>query len=145
MTDTGGSFGRAPKPQFVGAGGTPGGVGEFFLGLLLAAVGLYLLFNQVEVHTSFWRFGGYSPGFGVSLLPLLFGVGILFFNGGSTMGWLLTVGGLLFIILGILLHMDIRFQRTSLWNTLLMLGLIAAGLGLLFRSLRPHRGQRLPQ
>ena len=145
MTNTGGSFGRTHKRQFAGAGGTPGGVGEFFLGLLLAGVGLYLLFNQVEVHTSFWRFGGYSPGFGVSLLPLLFGVAVLFFNGRSTVGWLLTVGGLLFVVLGILLHMDIRFQRTSLWNTLLMLGLVAAGFGLLARSLRPRQPSGAPQ
>jgi hypothetical protein len=136
MTLSGGSFGGRRKVE--GAGGTSGGIGEFFLGVAMAAAGLYLLFNQVQVHTSFWRFGGMANSFGISCLPLLAGVGVLFFNGKSIIGWVLTVGGLGFILLGILMNMDIYFQRTSLWNTLIMLILIAGGLGLVFRSLRPH-------
>jgi hypothetical protein len=53
-----------------GAGGTPGGVGQFFVGLIMAGVGAYLILNQVQVTTSFWRFGQYG-GFGLTLLPLL--------------------------------------------------------------------------
>jgi len=121
----------------VGAGGTPGGFIEFFLGVTLAGVGVFLLLNQVQVHTSFWRFGGIS-GFGISLIPLLIGVAFLFFNGRSIAGWVLTIGGLLFILLGVLANLDIYFGRTSLWNTLIMLVLIAAGAGLIFRSLKPH-------
>jgi hypothetical protein len=30
-----------------GAGGTPGGVGQFFLGLIMAAAGGYLILSQV--------------------------------------------------------------------------------------------------
>ncbi len=136
---TGGSFGGK---KFEGAGGTPGGIGEFFIGALLAAIGVYLLLNQVSVHTSFWRFGGLANGFGISCLPLLLGVGTLFFNGKSVFGWLLGIGGLLFILVGILMNMDIYFQQTTLWNVLLMFILIAAGLGMIFKSLRPQGPQR---
>jgi hypothetical protein len=135
MSESGGSFGGQAKK---GAGGTPGGVGEFFLGLMLAGIGAYLLFNQVQVHTSFWRFGGLANSFGISLIPLLLGVGMLFFNGKSKLGLILTVGGFLFIVVGILMNMDIYFQRTSLFNTLVMLVLLAGGMGLIFKSLRPH-------
>jgi hypothetical protein len=38
--------------RFKGAGGTPGGVGTFFAGLILAVVGGYLVLNQVEVSSS---------------------------------------------------------------------------------------------
>jgi hypothetical protein len=138
MSETGGSFGGKADRKVVGAGGTPGGIGEFFIGLVLAGIGTYLLFNQVQVHTSFFRFGGLANSFGISLLPLLIGVGILFFSGKSIIGWLLTVGGFLFILVGVIANMDIYFQRTSLFNTLVMLILIAAGLGLIIRSLRPH-------
>ena len=137
MTDSGGSFGG--RKRFEGAGGTPGGMGEFFLGLVLCGIGLYLLFDRVTVHTSFWRFGGLHNSFGITLIPLLIGFGLLFFNGKSIIGWVLTLGGLLFIVVGIISNMDIYFQRTSLMNTLIMLGLLAAGLGLIARSLRPHR------
>lgn len=138
MSESGASFGGRPGRKMAGAGGTPGGFGEFFVGLGLAAVGSYLLFSNVQVHTSFWRFGGLANSFGLSMLPMLLGIGVLFFNGKSLIGWLLGVGGFLFIVVGILMHMDIYFQRTSLFNTLMMLGMLAAGLGLIVRSLRPH-------
>ncbi|MDX2023619.1 MAG: hypothetical protein SF187_25500 [Deltaproteobacteria bacterium] len=136
MSDSGSSFGGR-KRSMRDVGGTSGGLGEFFIGAAMAAVGGYLLTNQVEVHTSFWRFGGY--GFGPTLIPLLIGVFALFFNAKSKLGWVLTVGGGLFIFANILMNMDILFRPTSLFNTLLMLGLLAGGLGLVFKSLRPHR------
>ncbi len=118
-----------------GAGGTPGGVGTFLVGLVMAAAGGYLLLNQVEVTTSFWHFWG-ANSFGLTLLPLLVGVGILFFNGRSIVGWILVVVGLAIIVAGILMNMDIYFRPTSLYNTLVMLVLLAGGIGLVARSLR---------
>ena len=118
-----------------GAGGTPGGVGVFFTGLTMAVVGGYLLLNQVQVTTSFWNFGRYG-GFGPTLLPLLAGIGFLFYNGKSIVGWVLTGLGAAIILAGILMHMDIYFRQTSLFNTILMLGLLVGGLGLIARSLR---------
>ena len=72
-----------------GAGGTPGGIGTFFLGLIMIVAGGYLLTDQVMVTSGAWRWGGYNA-FGLSLLPLLLGVGLLFVNGRSLAGWLLT-------------------------------------------------------
>src|SRR5512136_658596 len=94
-----------------GAGGTPGGVWEFVIGLVLAAVGGYLLLNQVQVTTSFWHFWG-GNAFGLTLLPLLIGIGILFYNSRSVAGWLLAVIGLAIILAGILMNMDIYFRPT---------------------------------
>jgi uncharacterized protein len=125
--------------EFVGAGGTPGGSGQFLLGLLLAGVGAYLLLNQVEVTTSGWHFGNFNA-FGLSLVPMLIGVGMLFFNGKSILGWVLTVLGFAIILAGILMNMDIYFRRTSLYNTLFMLVLLAAGFGLIAKSLQPRKG-----
>lgn len=139
MTETGGSFGGRRHRNLRDVGGTPGGIGEFLLGVLLAAIGVYLLLSQVHVQTSFWRFGGFGSGFGISLIPMLIGVAALFWNGKSVIGWVLTGGGMLFIVVGIVANMDVYFQRTSLWNALIMLVLIAGGMGLIFKSLRPHR------
>jgi hypothetical protein len=136
MSDSGGSFGGRAAAR--GAGGTPGGVGEFFLGLLLAGIGTYLLLTHVQVQTGFWHLWGTGSSFGVSLIPMLIGVGALFFNGKSVIGWVLAVGGFLFILVGIVANLDVYFQRTTLLHTLIMLGLMAAGLGLVFRSLRAH-------
>ena len=126
------------EKKFTGAGGTPGGVGQFFIGLIMAGVGAYLLFSQVQVTTSWWHWWGVNS-FGLSLLPLLIGVGLLFFNGKSVAGWILAALGFAIIVAGILMNMDIYFRQTSLYNTLVMLVLLAGGLGLMARSLRAQK------
>ena len=137
MGATGASFGGRARFQ---PGGTPGGAGEFLLGLLMVGLGIYMVFDRVTVHTSFWRFFG-SPGasFGVMLVPLLLGFGMLAYNGKSIFGWAFAAGGIGLILAGILMNLDIYFQPTSLTATIIMFGLIAGGLGLFARSLRPHR------
>lgn len=120
-----------------GAGGTPGGVGQFFTGLVMTAIGGYLLLNQVTVAGSFWDFLGFNT-FGLTLLPLLIGIGLLFFDAKSVAGWSLTVIGAGIIVAGILMNMHIYFRPTSLYNTLVMLVLMAGGLGLIARALRAH-------
>jgi len=119
-------------------GGTPGGLGYFVLGFIMTCVGGYLISNQVSVVGSYWTFWGGNT-FGITLIPMLFGVGILFWNGRSTIGWLLTVAGALFILAGILANMHIYFQPTSLFNTMVMLVLLVGGLGLIARSVRTTR------
>jgi hypothetical protein len=120
-----------------GAGGTEGGLGEFLLGLALAIAGGYLLTQRVMVTSGFWSaFGEHS--FGLSLLPMVAGVGVLFFDGSSRLGWVLAVGGALIIFLGVLMNLRVYFTPTSLFNTILMLVMLAGGLGLIARSLRPR-------
>ena len=120
-----------------GAGGTSGGVGEFLLGLGMSVAGAYLLTQRVTVTSGYWSLWGYNA-FGLSLLPLLFGVGLLFFNGRSIAGWLLTFCGVVIVLVGIIANLGVYFQPTSLFNTLVMLVLLAGGVGLVARSLRPH-------
>ena len=119
-----------------GAGGTPGGIGPFLAGAAMVVAGGYLLLNQVTVTSGFWTLWGFN-GFGLSLIPLLVGIGILFFNGKSPAGWVLTAAGALIIVAGIIANLSIWFRPTSLFNTLLILGLLAGGIGLVARSLRP--------
>ena len=121
-------------------GGTSGGLGHFLMGFIMTCIGGYLLTNQVSVVGSYWSFYG-ANSFGISLLPLLFGIALLFFNGRSTIGWLLTVGGALFIVAGVIANMHIYFQPTSLFNTIVMLILLVGGLGLIARSIHPHGGE----
>ena len=125
-------------------GGTPGGTKTFLLGLIMLVVGGYLLFNHVQVHGGFWNWrgiGGYGQSFGIVLIPLLLGIGILFVNGKSFIGRLLTFGGALVIIVGIIANLDIHFRQTSLWNTLTMLVLLVGGIGLIVRSVLPMMRQ----
>lgn len=118
-----------------GAGGTSGGIGQFLFGFCMAVAGGYLLMTQVTVSSGYWHFGGYSA-FGLALLPLIVGIGMLFFNGRSILGWLLTLAGSVIIFIGIIANLEIYFRPTSLLNTIIMLVLLAGGIGLVARSLR---------
>src|SRR5215831_101864 len=118
-------------------GGTPGGLGSFLIGFVMACVGAYLLSHQVAVVGSYWSFYGGNT-FGITLLPLLLGAAMLFWNGRSVLGWLLTAAGALFILAGIIANLHIYFQPTTLFNTLVMLVLLVGGLALVARSLSVH-------
>jgi hypothetical protein len=125
---------------FRDAGGTPGGFGHFVLGFMMTCIGGYLLVNQVTVVGSFWNFYGENT-FGITLLPILFGIGLLFWRGRSVIGWFLTIAGALFIFAGILANLHIFFRPTSLFNTIVMLILLVGGLGLIARGIQPHGKQ----
>lgn len=118
-------------------GGTPGGLGHFLLGCVMVCIGGYLLLNQVLVVGSFWNFFGQNS-FGITLLPMLFGIALLFWRGRSVLGWILTIGGALFILAGVVANLHIFFRPLSLFNTIVLLVLLVGGLGLVARSLLPH-------
>ena len=124
--------------SFTDVGGTPGGLRHFLLGFIMACVGGYLLCNQVMVMGSYWSFYGANT-FGLTLLPMLFGIGILFWNGRSVIGWLLTLAGALFIVAGVIANLHLYFRPASLFETLVMLTLLVGGLGLIARSMRARR------
>jgi uncharacterized protein len=125
------------KDKIRGAGGTPGGVGQFVFGLGMVIAGGYLFLSRVTVSSGYWMLWGYNA-FGVSLIPLLLGIGLLFFDGRSVFGWILTFCGVIVILVGIIANLQVYFSPTSLTNTMIMLGLLAAGVGLVARSLRSY-------
>jgi len=123
--------------RFSDVGGTPGGLGHFAMGFIMACAGGYLLADRVTVVGSYWSFYG-GNSFGVTLIPMLIGIGLLFWDGRSIIGWLLTAGGAIFIFAGVIANMHIYFQPTSLIHTIIMLVLLVGGLGLIARSLASH-------
>ena len=52
--------------------------------------------------------------------------------------WVVTFAGMAIILAAILMNLNIVWQSTSLFNTLMMFGMLAAGLGMVFRSLRAY-------
>lgn len=118
-----------------GAGGTSGGIGTFLAGLVMTVAGGWLFASRVVVTSGFWSLYGVNA-FGLSLLPLLAGIFLLFFDGRSVPGWLLTLCGGAIILFGIIANLQVYFQPTTLPHTLLMLGMLAGGVGMVARSLR---------
>ena len=70
---------------------------------------------------------------------MLFGIGLLFWKGRSVIGWLLTIGGALFIFAGIIANLHVYFRPISLFSTIVMLVLLFGGIGLIARGIQPHR------
>jgi len=103
----------------------------------LFVLGFYLVLSRVMVFSYFPRWFGDNT-FGIMMIPFLIGVGMLFFNGKSIVGWVLTGLGLLVIFAAVVASLTFNFQPTSLFHTLLIFGSLAGGLGLMARALRDH-------
>ena len=104
----------------------------------MTCIGGYLLANQVIVSGGYWGFYGGST-FGITLIPLLLGIALLFWNGRSIAGWVLVAAGALFIFAGIIANLHIYFQPATLFHTIVILVLLVGGLGLIARALAPRR------
>jgi hypothetical protein len=130
--------------QTRGAGGTSGGTLAFFLGLLMASAGGYLLLDNIVVSNT-WGFGAplYQIGFGggwnvtggALLVPFMFGIGWVFYNARSPWGWVLAGGSLAAIVFGVIINLSITLRTMSLLNLIIILVLMVGGLGLFARSL----------
>lgn len=131
-----------------GAGGTSGGLGEFFLGLAMFVVGIFLFLSNVTVYNHFglgvtiFRIGG-SNGVnfvsGMILIPFLFGVGIIFYNRKNIIGWILAGGSVALLIVGLIASMQFVWKPMTAFNTIMIIVLIFGGLGLFLKSLRESK------
>lgn len=134
-----------------GSGGTEGGVGQFFIGLVLAGLAIYLFFDSVRVttgigivsggvHALMGRRGGggglgETTSLGIIFVPFVIAVIALFYDAKKKWGWWLLYFSVAVIAVEILSRIRF-FMNTKLTHFLGMLVLFAAGVGLILRSLR---------
>lgn len=83
-------------------------------------------------------FGGFSNGIGLLMIPLGVGVAMLFMHAYRKLAWLLIWGSAAALTAGILHSLSMRFTPTTLWALVTMVVMIAAGAGLMFRSLHEY-------
>lgn len=132
--------------SFDGAGGTSGGIGRFFLGLAMFIGGGYLLLNSIHIHNSFhlgmrmYSYSGIGITSGMILIPMMFGIGMVFYNAKNWIGWLLAGGSLLALVFGVISNIQFVMDDMSLFDLLIILILLVGGLGLLLRSLKASSG-----
>ncbi|MBC8059758.1 MAG: hypothetical protein H7Y18_03745 [Clostridiaceae bacterium] len=110
---------------------------SFFIGLILLLIGIFLIFQNTILTQNFTLVDviGFNPPFGLVLLPLIIGIGMLFYKKNSILGWILIIFGIITILLGILMGLKIYFKPVTLYVGILMFGLVAAGAGLTLRGL----------
>ena len=125
-----------------GAGGTSGGTGQFFLGLVMICGGFYLLLNGIVVSSSFglatrlFGLGGVGITGGLILIPLIIGVAMIFYDARSALGWLLAIGSLAAMIFGVIASLSLNLRTMTAFELIGILVLAFGGLGLFLRSLR---------
>lgn len=128
-----------------GAGGTEGGLGRFFIGLVMMIAGGYLFFDAIRVTHGFhmgyrlYSFGGFHLTGGMVLIPLIFGIGIIFYNSKNIIGWLLSAASLIMLVFGIIVSIRFRLRAMSAFELITILVLAAGGLGLFLSSLKNFR------
>jgi len=128
-----------------GAGGTSGGVGHFFLGLIMMFGGFYMLLNAISVTSnfgmgsrlySFNAFGGIGITSGTIMIPFIFGVGLIFYNFKNVIGWMLTVGSIVALVFGVISNVRFTMSSMSSFDLIVILVLSVGGLGLFLRSFK---------
>jgi hypothetical protein len=125
-----------------GAGGTEGGTGRFFVGLIMLVAGGYLFLHSINVSIgmglgyqffSIWGFGITS---GMVLVPFIFGIGMIFYDAKNWIGWILAGASLVMLGFGVIAQTRFHLAPMTAFDLLTILVLLIGGIGLLLSSLR---------
>jgi len=129
-----------------GAGGTSGGSGQFLLGLIMMCGGFYLLLSGIVVSSNFGlstRLFGVGAGFGITggmiLIPLMIGIGMVFYNARNYLGWMVAICSFAALVFGVVSSVSLNLRTMSAFELIMILTLAIGGLGLFLRSLKPAR------
>ena len=97
---------------------------ELIIGIALLAAGLFMFSKRIIVNTGWytWRIGS-----------LIIGIIWYFYNPKSIISKVIMGLGAGFIVLSVIMSVSINFVATSMYDYILILGMVGAGLGLLLR------------
>jgi hypothetical protein len=129
-----------------GAGGTSGGTGRFFIGLIMMCSGFYMLLQSINISTNF-GFGMRLMGFsifgqqvgitsGMVIVPFMFGIGMIFYNSKKILGWVLSIGSVSAMIFGVISSTHFTLRTMTAFELIVILALSMGGLGMFLSSLR---------
>ena len=125
-----------------GAGGSAGGLGQFFIGFFMFCGGIYMLLNSITFYANYafgariYGLGGYNITSGMIMIPFMFGVGMIFYNAKNVFGWLLAAGSLTALIFGVISSIQFHMRPMSAFDLAVILVLTVGGLGIFLRSLK---------
>lgn len=112
---------------------------QFFIGLLMLAAGLYMIFQNLNVQstwgTGFLHIGGYSLPNGLIFLPIIIGIVMIFLMDRKVFGWIVIAVGIVIILTAVIMSVNIRWRTTNAYIFIAMFGLAAAGGAMVIRQL----------
>lgn len=114
---------------------------QFFIGVVLLGVGLFMLSKRVMVHSSWytWRIGSFDLSSGTVTIPLIIGIIWYFVNSKSVIPKIIITLSIIFLVVTIIMSVRINFVTTSMFDYVLIFGMLAAGAGLLLKTLFKKR------
>lgn len=114
---------------------------QFFIGVILLGVGLFMLSKRVMVHSSWyvWRIGEFDLSSGTITIPLIIGIIWYFVNSKSIVPKIVITLSVVFIVISIIMSVRLYFIKTSMFEYILIFGMAAAGSGLLLKTLFKKR------
>lgn len=127
-----------------GAGGSSGGTGSFFIGLIMMTAGAYLFLNSVRVTHGFglgygiFSYGRFTMTGGMVLIPLVFGIGMIFYNSKNIAGWALSIASIVMLCFGVIQSINFSLRGMSAFELICILVLFAGGAGMFLNSLKNH-------
>ena len=116
---------------------------RFVGGVLMMMGGLYLFLQSVHVNFSFnspLYYVGRTPiTSGYIFLPFMLGIAMVFYNSKSAIGWLVTLGSLAVLVLGIITKTQLQLQHMNAFQLMMILVLMVGGLGMWLSSMRESK------
>ncbi len=105
---------------------------EFIVGLIIFAIGFFILSQKVIVGTNY--FSRFRLSGGLVILPLIFGI-IWYVMKQSTASKLVILLSILFIIVYVIMNTSIRLTYMTLFDWILIIGTLSVGGGLMLKQI----------
>lgn len=127
-----------------------GSAATLLLGFIMMCAGGYLLLESIVVSQSYflgvglYHMGGTPITGGMILVPLIFGIGMIFYRSSNLIGWALAIGSLSAMILGVIVNTHFSLRQMSLFELIGIFVLCVGGLGLFLRALADGRRSGRP-
>lgn len=118
---------------------------KYFGGMCLVMVGFFLLFQHVKVMSGYFSWWGLSPGSSIGMLfiPLLIGIGWIFYNSKSMWGWILSAVSLLTMVFTIISGLRVYFEPISVLGMIFMLLPFSLGCAMILQGMGGPKGVEL--
>lgn len=110
---------------------------QYFGGIALLLLGLFMLFQHIKVTSGYASLFGWGVGdsVGFIMVPLLLGIGWIFYNSRSVWGWLISAISIVLIVFTAISGLRMYFAPISMIGLICMLAPMAIGAALTLKGM----------
>lgn len=106
-------------------------------GFALLAVGVLMVMNHIKIGTGMFHVLGIGGGgAGFLILPIIVGIGFMFYDYKNKLGWLLAGGGFVVLLFVLLSQLTMYFAHISMLGFILMFLPLAIGGAMIAKGMK---------